>query len=245
MTAPTVASAARDMTTANNPPSPKRKRAAYRQFGGGGTAATSGKTAPGSEARRRAAVILEVLAGVQTPTSAAQTLAIGVPRYYLLEQRALGGLLVACEPRPHGRTVNSDRQIARLERELAACRRELGRQQALARAAQRVLGLKTPAPAVAAGKPGVFTHAKSGTASHSGSQANKSRKRKPVVRALRAARVLNAGVLQAGVLQADCSTPAAVGEVQTSAGDALPAGGGNHPAGTDAVCLEPQGAQGG
>lgn len=240
MTAPTAASAAGHTAAANNPPSPKRTRAAYRQFAGGGTAAPSGKTAPGSEARRRAAVILEVLAGVQTPASAAQALAIGVPRYYLLEQRALAGLLAACEPKPLGRAVNSDRQIARLERELAVCRRELGRQQALARAAQRVLGLKTPAPVVAAGKAGSATHGKAGNASHSGTGAKKSRQRKPVVRALRAARVL-----QAGVPKADCSTPAAVGEVQVPAGDALPAGGGNHSAGRDAVCLQTPGAQGG
>lgn len=239
MTAPPVTSAAGHTTVANSVPSAKRTRAPYRQFAGGGTAAAPGKTAAGSEARRRAAVILEVLAGVQTPTTAAGALAIGVPRYYLLEQRALAGLLAACEPKPLGRTVNSDRQIARLERELASCRRELGRQQALARAAQRVLGLKSAAAAVAAGKPSASSHGKAGNASHPshpGSAAKKSRKRKPVVRALRAARVL----------KADCSTTVRVGEVQTPAGDdAPPAGGGNHPVGTDAACFETQGAQGG
>jgi hypothetical protein len=208
---------------------PCRKQFTQQLTGGAGP----GRSAAGSEARRLAAVILEVLAGVQTPTSAAQALGIRLPRYYFLEQRALGGLVAACEPRPKGRTVGSDRQIARLERELAVCRRELGRQQALARAAQRVLGLKVaPVPTVTTGKAGApgKGHAASGVTG-----GKKSRKRKPVVRALRAARVL----------KADCSITGAVGEVQIPAGDALPAGGGNHPVGTDAACFETQGAQGG
>ncbi len=110
----------------------------FRSLTGGGTIRSSGQPAVGGEARRRAAVILEVLAGVHTPTSAAQALGIGAQRYYLLEQQALEGLVQACQPRPHGRTVTSDRQIARLERELAVCRRELGRQQAPGRGARSV-----------------------------------------------------------------------------------------------------------
>jgi hypothetical protein len=196
-------------------------------------AAGPGRSAAGSEARRLAAAILEVLAGVQTPTSAAQALGIRLPRYYFLEQRALGGLVSACEPRPKGRTVSSDRQIVRLERELAVCRRELGRQQALARAAQRVLGLKGAAvPAATAGKAGAPGK---GQPASPGTGGKKSRKRKPSVRALRAARVL----------KTDSSSSAALAEVQNPAGDAPPAGGGNHSAGSDAADLETQGAQGG
>jgi hypothetical protein len=214
----------------NNRSSAKRMRGPCRQQF---TAAGPGRSAAGSDARRLAAVILEVLAGVQTPTSAAQALGIRLPRYYFLEQRALGGLVSACEPRPKGRTVSSDRQIARMERELAVCRRELGRQQALARAAQRVLGLKvTAAPAVTAGKSGAPGK---GQPASLGSGGKKSRKRKPVVRALRAARVL----------KADCSTTATVAEVQNLGGDAPPVGGGNHSTGPDAACLQTQGAQGG
>jgi hypothetical protein len=192
-----------------------------------------GRSVAGSEARRLAAAILEVLAGVQTPTSVAQVLGIRLPRYYALEQRALAGLVSACEPRPRGRTLSSDRQIARLQRELAVCRRELGRQQALARAAQRVLGLKVTAPAtVTAGKPGAAgkTHPAS-----AGAGAKRTRKRKPVVRALRAARVL----------KADCPMTVPVRDVQIPAGEPLPATGGNQPVGTDGACLETQGAQGG
>ena len=227
-----------DRSTAKRVRGPCRK-----QF----TAARPGQSAAGSEARRLAAVILEVLAGVQTPTSAAQALGIRLPRYYFLEQRALGGLVSACEPRTKGRTVSSDRQIAKLERELAVCRRELGRQQALARAAQRVLGLKATAVApVTAGKAGVATHDKTGkgqsaSTATGGNSGKKSRKRKPVVRALRAARVLQADQ----ALRDDCPMTAPAGEVQIPTGDVLPAGGGNQPAGTDAVCLQTQGAQGG
>ncbi len=237
MTAPLTSRVMGQATVENKPPAPKRTRAPFRQLAAGRTATSAGKSVAGSEARRRAAMILEVLAGVQTPTSAAQALGIGVPRYYLVEQQALEGLLAACEPRPQGRTVNSDRQIARLERELATCRRELGRQQALARAAQRVLGLKTAAPTNTAGKAG--TPGK-GEPSRPGTGGKKSRKRKPVVRALRAARVL-----QAGMLKADSSISAVMAEVQIPTGDAPPAGGGNHSVGRDAGDFETQGAQGG
>ena len=54
------------------------------------------------EAKRLAAAILEVLAGVRTPAEAAQALSIPLPRYYHLEVRALHGLLTGCEPRPRG-----------------------------------------------------------------------------------------------------------------------------------------------
>ena len=48
------------------------------------------------QARRQAATILEVLAGVRRPSEAAQVLEISLPRYYQLEQRALAGLVSAC-----------------------------------------------------------------------------------------------------------------------------------------------------
>jgi hypothetical protein len=207
--------------TSAAPSSAKRSRAPYRQQL---TAAGPGKPAAGGEARRLAAVILEVRAGGCTPARGAQALGIRLPRYYFLEQRAIRGLVSACEPRPKGRTVSSDRQIARLERELAVCRRELGRQQALARAAQRVLGLKlAQAPVVGTG------NGKGGTAG------KKARRRRPVVRALRAARVLKAGE----------TTQPAAGEVQIPAGDAVLADGGNCPASVEAASLETQGEQGG
>ena len=55
-----------------------------------------------AETKRLATAILEVLAGVRSPADAAKTLEISLPRYYLLEQRALAGLLAACEVRTKG-----------------------------------------------------------------------------------------------------------------------------------------------
>jgi hypothetical protein len=53
--------------------------------------------------------ILEVLAGLRTPAEAAQSLQISLPRYYVLETRALEGLVAGCEPKPLG----VRRQLAR------------------------------------------------------------------------------------------------------------------------------------
>jgi hypothetical protein len=156
----------------------KRPRNAYRRQL---AAARPGVPTIGPEARRAAVVILEVLAGVRTPGGAAGVLGIRLPRYYLLEQRAIAGLIAACEPRPRGRTVSADRQLARLERELAVSQRELARHQALARTTQRALGLAPPVspPVTAAGK---TRAAPNGTTQR--------RRRKPATRALRAARLL-------------------------------------------------------
>ena len=100
----------------------------------------------GREARRQAAAILEVLAGVRTPTEAAQALAMSLPRYYQVESRALRGLVAACVPRPKGRQPSAESAMAALKREIERWRREAGRQLALARAAQRAIGLAPPAP---------------------------------------------------------------------------------------------------
>ena len=99
-----------------------------------------------SEARQRAAAILEVLAGVRTPADAAAAMGTSVPRYYLVEQRAMQGMLAACEPRPKGRQADEGRRIAELERTVARLQRECLRQQALVRAGQRAIGLSVPPP---------------------------------------------------------------------------------------------------
>ena len=57
------------------------------------------------EAKRIAASVLEVLAGDSSPTAAAAALEVSLPRYYLLEQRAIEALVTACEPRT-GRPLN-------------------------------------------------------------------------------------------------------------------------------------------
>jgi hypothetical protein len=123
-------------------------------------------------AQQLAAAILEVLAGARTPQQAADALAVSLPRYYHLESRALRGLLQACVPRPRGRVRSPASELAAARQENARLQRELGRQQALVRAAQRCVGLPPP-PAPPR------TPAKSGK-----------RRRKPTSRALSVARRL-------------------------------------------------------
>jgi hypothetical protein len=106
----------------------------------------------GREARRQAAAILEVLAGVRTPTEAAEALGMSLPRYYQVEGRALRGMVEACVARPKGRQPSGENTLAALKRELERWRREAARQQALARAAQRAVGLAPPPPVKTAGK---------------------------------------------------------------------------------------------
>jgi len=164
-----------------------------------------------AEANRRAAVILEVLAGERLPSAAAQALGISITHYYLLERRALEGLLAACEARPKGRAApTAEQQMARLERELEASRRQCQRQAALVRATQRAVGLPAAAPAAADTK----------SASNAKRPAKgKRRRRRPMVRALRAARVLEKNsALSPGT---DGLQPVAAGESVGSAGKPL------------------------
>ena len=133
------------------------------------------------EANRIAVAILEVLAGLRTPAEAAQSLQISVPRYYVLETRALEGLVAACEPKPLGKQPTPQTRIAALEKELQQARHECARQQALVRAAQRTVGLTLPA-----GRSGKRKTEPASTQPASG----KRRRRRPTVRALRAAKSL-------------------------------------------------------
>ena len=94
-----------------------------------------------SDANRLAVVILEVLAGVNTPADAAAALKISLPRYYVLEKRALDGLVAACEPKPLGKRPTPETRIAALEKALKKAERECARQQALVRVARRSVGL--------------------------------------------------------------------------------------------------------
>ena len=145
---------------------------------------------PGSrEASQIAAAILEVLAGVRTPTQAAQVLSLSIPRYYLLEQRALAGLVQACEPRPRGPTVDPQREVRQLEKQLTRLQQECGRQQALVRAAQRTIGLAPPPP-----KPTPKPGSKPPPVTESGGR--KRRPRRPTVRALKAAQACRAAAEQ-------------------------------------------------
>lgn len=130
--------------------------------------ATGAREADASrEAKRLAAVVLDVLAGSRTPPQAAATLGVSLPRYYQLEARALGGLVSACESRPRGRRPDTEAELATVRKELDRVRRDLARAQSLVRLTQRTVGVPPPSPA----KPG-------------------KRKRKPLVRAMRRAEQL-------------------------------------------------------
>ena len=147
------------------------------------------------EAQRVAAVILEVLDGMRTPTEAAAVVGLSVPRYYLREQRALEGLVRACEPRPKGQVISQRHQIAVLEKEVARLRQDCARQQALVRASQRTIGLAASPPSAA--KPPAKPSGKvaGGTAQRSAGNATAGktkRKRRPVARALKAVAALQA-----------------------------------------------------
>jgi hypothetical protein len=98
--------------------------------------------------RRRAAAVLEVLGGAKSPPEAAETLGIALPSYYLLETRALEGLIAACEPRPRGRSSGEGRSVQAMKRENERLRQDLTRLQALTRAVQQAAGMpsKSDAP---------------------------------------------------------------------------------------------------
>jgi hypothetical protein len=138
---------------------------------------TAPPAATPSEAQRLAATILEVLAGIYTPTQAAEALSISLPRYYQLEARALEGLVAALAPRPKGKQPSLENRVKLLEKELAAAHRQCARQEALVRVTQRTLGLS------------IAVTAKSATPAR---DAHGRKKRRPTVRALKAARVLEA-----------------------------------------------------
>jgi hypothetical protein len=165
--------------------------------------ADAGKAPGGAaslEAKRRAAAILEVLAGLRRPSEAAAALGVSLPRYYLLEQQALRGLVAACEPRAPG-GPRLETRLAQLEQQLRERERECARQQALVRAAQRTVGLALPA----AVKPATRGQTASKTAKQ-----GKSRRRRPTVRALKAAGALRAnssGSDASGGLQPPLSGP--------------------------------------
>jgi hypothetical protein len=132
-------------------------------------AAKPAKDEVSREAKRVAAMILDVLAGSRTPTQAAEGLELSLPRYYQLEARGLGGLLEACEPRLRGRQADAGAEEESLRRDNERLRRELSRQQSLVRLTQRTVGVAPPPPVKENGK---------------------RKKRRPTVRAMRRAEAL-------------------------------------------------------
>jgi len=139
-----------------------------------------GRDAP-SSAQRRAAAILEVLAGEQSAAEAARALGVSPMHYYLLERRALEALVAACVPRPKGPPgPRPEQELVRLRRQLQRSQRECQRQTALVRATQRALGFSVAArekPQKSKAKP-----------QSDGPQ--RPRRRRATVRALRAAQSL-------------------------------------------------------
>ena len=141
------------------------------------------------EARRHAACVLEVLAGLRTPEQAAEALSVSLPTYYNLEARAMRGLIHGCTPTPPGRTMVLLKQVRGLELKCAALEKQVGRYQALLRNAQR--GLLSPPVEVKAPTPGG------------------KRKRRPVVRALRTIEVLQRDPPPAEPVEPATSSPPA------------------------------------
>ena len=99
---------------------------------------------PSRDAKRRAAAILEVLAGLRTPAQAAPLVNVTLPRYYQLGTRAVEALVLACEPCGKGRRRGPGSDLKALTKENERLRHELGRQQSLVRLAQRSMGLSPP-----------------------------------------------------------------------------------------------------
>jgi hypothetical protein len=149
------------------------------------------------ELRQQAAAVLEVLAGVRSPTDAARDLSLSLPAYYKLESRAVAGLILACRPPGRGPQPAPELEAHRLRKQCQRLQQDLSRYQALARSVQRAAGLPTPpksAPTDAKGR----------------------RKRKPAVRALRALSALR----QAPEAPAPPATPPA--KAATATGPVAP-----------------------
>jgi Skp family chaperone for outer membrane proteins len=98
-----------------------------------------------AEAKRKAAIILEVLSGLRSTQSAADEIGVALVRYYVLETRMLQAMISELEPKPRGRRVSVSREREKLQEELARTQRELSRLQALHRVTQRAVGVQEPA----------------------------------------------------------------------------------------------------
>jgi hypothetical protein len=97
-----------------------------------------------AEVRRQASAVLEVLAGVRTPTDAAKDLSLSLPAYYKLESRAIRGLVASCRPPGRGPRPSPELEATRMRRQCQRLQQDLQRYQALARSVQRAAGLPSP-----------------------------------------------------------------------------------------------------
>jgi hypothetical protein len=128
------------------------------------------------EAKKLSAVVLESLAGVRSPQDAAKAAGISVQRFYVLETRALQGMVRSLEPRRKGRQRGAEDLLAAAVKEKERLARDLGRTQALLRSAHRVIGVQS-----------VTSTEKSDKIAATGK-----RRRRPVARAVKAVAVLRA-----------------------------------------------------
>ena len=148
-----------------------------------------------AEVRRQASAVLEVLAGVRTPTDAARDLSLSLPAYYKLESRAIRGLVASCRPPGRGPRPSSEVETTRLRRQCQRLQQDLQRYQALARSVQRAAGLPSPPatpPRDAKGR----------------------RKRKPSVRALKALAALKQAPEATAALVVTPAPPVAQGSAR-------------------------------
>ena len=158
------------------------------------------------EARRLAGAILEVLAGMRSITDVAVALGVTPARYYVLEARAVGGLISACEPRGPGPAigVGLPAELERLRAERDRLKAEAARYQTLARIAQGAFALPVAPPAVCSARATTTKRPSAATLAERTSSGRK--KRRPTVRAVRvAARVRDAGA--AGGSPGNSTTP--------------------------------------
>src|SRR2546425_13232423 len=95
-------------------------------------------------AKRSAALILEVLAGLRTPSEASTVLGVTTMRYYVLERRALEGVVQALQPRPKGKRRRPEDALQEAGREEGRLERGMGRGQGLGRGGPRRRGVPRP-----------------------------------------------------------------------------------------------------
>jgi len=98
------------------------------------------------DAKRKAAVFLETIAGLRTTQSASDDLGIAPVRYYALETRMLQEMIDALEPMARGRKRSFEMELAQLREENKRLEREAMRTQALYRVTQRAVGVKADKP---------------------------------------------------------------------------------------------------
>jgi hypothetical protein len=105
---------------------------------------TGPKTLKGSqEAKKQAAIVLEVLSGVRGPQEGCEVMGVSLSRYYQLETRGLQGLITALEPKARGRQSRPEDEIAKLRDENRRLKRDNIRNQSLLRSVERSIGIRS------------------------------------------------------------------------------------------------------